>query len=349
MMRSPRIRVALDAMGSDHCPASEVGGALLAHRELPDVDVILVGPPDQIRKEARRQGVLTEPPFRIVPAEEWVTMEDKPSEALKRKPRSSMAVALELVRDGKADAFVSAGNTGAVMGFSLRILGRLKGIKRPAIAAVLPSLQGPTLLLDVGANTDPKPRYLVEFAVMGEIFARVILGKDRPRVAFLSIGEEDAKGNERLKEAKPLLERIEHIRFIGNVEGNDILHGRADVVVTDGFTGNAILKFGESVIQVLSTMVKNQVKRDPLALLGALLLRGALRRVKRSMDYEEYGGAPLLGVNGTVIIAHGRSTPRAIKNAIRTASRLAAGRVEEKILEELRTMNTRSAGQEGSS
>lgn len=328
-----RVRVVLDAMGTDRCPDPEVEAVLILSKESPDIQPILVGDEQAIRESFRRHNAIPRGP--IVHAPQRVTMEDKPSEALKAKGESSMAVGMRMVREKEADAFVSAGNTGAVMGFALRLLGRLKGIHRPAIAAIFPSLKGPVLVLDVGANTDPHPRNMVEFAVMGEIFARYILEKESPRVAFLSIGEEDVKGNERLKEARPLLERIEHLQFIGNIEGNHILEGKADVVVTDGFTGNILLKFGESVVQALKTMLKDRIRRNPLGLVGALLLKPALEGIKKEMDYEEYGGAPLLGVNGVVIIAHGRSGGVAMANAVRVAARFARESLNEKILQDL--------------
>ncbi len=328
-----RVRVVLDAMGTDRAPGPEVEAALILARESPEIDLILVGQEELIRRAFRERHEVVR--CEIVHAPERVTMEDKPAEALKTKPESSIAVGMRLVKEGKADAFVSAGNTGAVMAFALRVLGRLKGIHRPAIAAVFPSLAGPVLVLDVGANTDPRPRHLVEFAVMGEIFARYILNKPDPRVAFLSIGEEDVKGNERVKEARPMLERIEHLQFVGNIEGNHILQGRADVVVTDGFTGNVLLKFGESVVSVLKEKLKNRIRRNPLALTGALLLKPALEGLKKEMDYEEYGGAPLLGVQGVVIIAHGRSGGGAMANAVRVAARFAREKLNEKILADL--------------
>jgi len=328
-----RVRVVLDAMGTDRAPQPEVEAALILARKNPEIELILVGQEEVIRKAFRERHEVVR--CEIVHAPDWVTMEDKPAEALKSKPESSMAVGMRLLKEGKADAFVSAGNTGAVMAFALRVLGRLKGIQRPAIAAIFPSLQGPVLVLDVGANTDPRPRHLVEFAVMGEIFARYILNKPDPRVAFLSIGEEDVKGNERVKEARPMLERIEHLQFIGNIEGNHILEGRADVVVTDGFTGNVLLKFGESVVSVLREKLKNRIRQNPLALTGALLLRPALEGLKKEMDYEEYGGAPLLGVQGVVIIAHGRSGGGAMANAVRVAAQFARERLNEKILLDL--------------
>ena len=328
-----RVRVVLDAMGTDRAPHPEVEAALILARENPEIDLILVGQEEAIRKAFRERHEVVR--CEIVHAPERVTMQDKPAEALKTRPESSIAVGMRLVKEGKADAFVSAGNTGAVMAFALRVLGRLKGIQRPAIAAIFPSLRGPVLVLDVGANTDPRPRHLVEFAVMGEIFARYILNKPDPRVAFLSIGEEDVKGNERVKEARPMLERIEHLQFIGNIEGNHILQGRADVVVTDGFTGNVLLKFGESVVSVLKEKLKNRIRRNPLALTGALLLKPALEGLKKEMDYEEYGGAPLLGVQGVVIIAHGRSGGGAMANAVRVAARFAREKLNEKILADL--------------
>ncbi len=312
-------RVALDALGTDRAPEPEVKGAYQAVQAFDDLEVLLVGH----RERLKDYPELRHPRIHLVHAEQWVEMTDKPSAVLKAKPRSSIAEGLRLVKEGKAQAFVSAGNTGAVMAFSLFILGRIQGIKRPAIGAFFPTTGQPALVLDVGANAVVKPLHLYQFAWMGSLFYGHMFGTEKPRVGLLSIGEEATKGNETVIEARKLMEQDPELNFVGFVEGNDVLFARADVVVTDGFTGNVMLKFGEGVVSFIARLVRAEIKRDPLALAGAFLVKGALSRVKRHIDYEEYGGSPLMGVNGVVLIAHGRSSPRAIKNALKHARHLA--------------------------
>ncbi len=333
------IRVALDALGTDHAPEPEVRGALQAVETWPDLEVFLVGHRDQVTPHLKHPH----PRIHLVHAEQRVEMTDKPSAVLKAKPHSSIAEGLRLVKEGKAQAFVSAGNTGAVMAFSLFILGRIKGIKRPAIGAFFPTLQNPALVLDVGANAVVKPMHLYQFAWMGTLFYQHMLGGPQPRVGLLSIGEEATKGNETVIEARRLLEQDSQLNFVGFVEGNDVLFSKADVVVTDGFTGNVMLKFGEGVVSFIAQLVKAEIKKDPLALAGALLVKGALNRVKKRIDYEEYGGSLLLGVNGVVMIAHGRSSPRAIKNALKHARHLAEERVVDRVGEQLRRSSAETA------
>ncbi len=324
-------RIALDALGSDRAPVPEVEGALQAVQEFDDLEVLLVGHRDQVEPLLKAGH----PRLHLVHAEQRVEMTDKPSTALKTKPRSSIAEGLRLVKEGAAHAFVSAGNTGAVMAFSLFVLGRIKGIKRPAIGAFFPTIQQPALVLDVGANAVVKPLHLYQFAWMGSLFYAHMFGTEQPRVGLLSIGEEATKGNETVIEARKLMEQDPDLNFVGFVEGNDVLFAAADVVVTDGFTGNVMLKFGEGVVSFIARLVKAEIKRDPLALAGALLVKGALNRVKKHIDYEEYGGSPLMGVNGIVMIAHGRSSPRAIKNALKHARHLAEEGVVDLVAEQI--------------
>ncbi len=333
-------RVALDALGTDRAPEPEVQGALQAVQAFPDLEVLLVGHREVVGPHLKGTH---HPRIHLIHAEQRVEMTDKPSVALKSKPRSSIAEGLRLLKEGQAHAFVSAGNTGAVMAFSLFVLGRVKGIKRPAIGAFFPTTQRPALVLDVGANAVVKPLHLYQFAWMGSLFYAHMFGEDRPRVGLLSIGEEATKGNETVIEARKLMEQDTDLNFVGFVEGNDVLFARADVVVTDGFTGNVMLKFGEGVVSFIARLVRAEIKRDPLALAGALLVKGALNRVKKHIDYEEYGGSPLMGVNGVVMIAHGRSSARAIMNALKHARHLAEERVVELVGEQIR----RSAGEEG--
>ncbi len=325
----PPVCVALDAMGGDAGPAVNVEGAVAAAREL-GLGVILVGVQEEIRRHLDRHD-LRGLPIKVRHASEVVEMEESPSTALRKKKDSSIRVAVDLVRSGDADAVVSAGNTGAVMAITLVVLGPLAGVERPAIAAALPTLAGHAILLDVGANVDCKPRHLIQFAIMGNVYARQVLGKARPRVGLLSIGEEETKGNELTKEAFRALEEEPGIEFIGNVEGVDVFKGYADVVVCDGFTGNVALKIGESVAETIMALVREEVTADLRSRAGALLLKPAFRRLQRRLDYSEVGGAPLLGVNGITIISHGRSSAKAIRNALRVAGDCVKSRVLDNI------------------
>ena len=325
----PPVCVALDAMGGDAGPAVNVEGAVAAAREL-GLGVILVGVQEEIRRHLDRHD-LRGLPIKVRHASEVVEMGDSPSTALRKKKDSSIRVAVDLVRSGDADAVVSAGNTGAVMAITLVVLGPLAGVERPAIAAALPTLAGHAILLDVGANVDCKPRHLVQFAIMGNVYARQVLGKARPRVGLLSIGEEETKGNELTKEAFRALEEEPGIEFIGNVEGVDVFKGHADVVVCDGFTGNVALKIGESVAETIMALVREEVTADLRSRAGALLLKPAFDRLRRRLDYSEVGGAPLLGVNGVTIISHGRSSAKAIRNALRVAADCVTSRVLDNI------------------
>ncbi len=311
------MRIAVDAMGGDAGPPVTVEGAVAAAREY-ELEVILVGDKATVERElGRHQG--RDLPIAVRHASQVVEMNEPPSQALRRKRDSSMRVAAELVRDGEAAAFVSAGNTGAAMAIAMFTLGVLPGVDRPALAVVLPNLKGRTILLDAGANVDPKPRHLVQYAVMGHVYAQDILGLTRPRVGLLSVGEEQGKGNELTREVFKTLEAAP-LNFVGNVEGRDIYNGSVDVVVTDGFTGNVALKISESLADMIIHLIREELTRTPMAKLGALLVRPAFRRFWKRVDYNELGGAPLLGINGACIIGHGASLPRAVKNAIRVAA-----------------------------
>jgi glycerol-3-phosphate acyltransferase PlsX len=329
------VKIVVDAMGADNAPHPEIEGALMALSENPeDLKIYLVGDEDLLRKKIDHRYDREKLVF--INAEEKITMEEKASEALRKKVKSSIAVGLTLLKEGKADGFVSAGNTGAVMAFSLMILGRIEGVRRPAIGAFLPTLKEQTLLLDAGANPLTKAEHLYQFAVMGSIFVKFLREKERPRVALLSIGEEATKGNPLIMETQKLLKLREDLfDFIGNIEGNHILEGKTDVVVTDGFTGNVLLKFGEGVVDAVAHLAKEEVKKNILATLAAILLKPTFYRLKKKLHYEEYGGAPLLGVDGIVIISHGRSTPKAIKNAVLMAKRLVESDLNRHIKEEI--------------
>ncbi|MFQ5828269.1 MAG: phosphate acyltransferase PlsX [Candidatus Methylomirabilia bacterium] len=322
------MRIAVDAMGGDYGPAVVVEGAVAAARDH-GLAAILVGDQTAVERELahRRPGGL---PITVRHASQVVGMGESASQALRRKRDSSLRVAAELVKKGEAEAFVSAGNTGAAMAVGMFVLGVLPGVDRPAIAVVLPSLTGYTVLIDAGANVDPKPRQLVQFAVMGHCYAMDILGKSRPRVGLLSVGAEEGKGTELTKEAFEEL-KLSSLNFTGNVEGRDIYNGRSDVIVTDGFTGNVALKVSESLAEMLGAMIREELTRDRLSKIGALLAKPAFGRFKKRVDYTELGGAPLLGINGASIVCHGSSPSKAIKNAIRVAAEWVQRNVNEHI------------------
>lgn len=310
-----KARVAIDAMGGDYAPFSVVAGAVLAHKTFGDsVELILVGDSDKIQLELQNLNA-EQLPLSVVHAEQMIGMADEPAESVRKRPKSSIVISLGLQRKGECEAFISAGNTGAVMAASLLVLGRLKGINRPAIGTFFPTEKGQALVLDVGANSDCKALNLYQFGLMGAIYYSQIFSNRNPLVGLLSIGEEKSKGNETTIASHKLLSAAD-LNFAGNIEGRDILKGRADVVVCDGFVGNIILKFAESIDSFLGEFVRRRVKINLLAKIGALLLKPAFRDIKRNLDYAEYGGAPLLGINGVSIICHGGSSPKAIKNAV---------------------------------
>jgi glycerol-3-phosphate acyltransferase PlsX len=308
------VKIAVDAMGGDHAPGEIVRGAVEAAREYRQ-EIILVGDREKIRAELGQS-----PPdhIEVFHAPEIITMEEQPAVAVRRKKQSSIVQAVRLVKEGEAAALVSAGSTGAAMAASLLGLGRIQGIDRPAIASILPRRGGTTVLLDAGANVDCKPHHLLQFAIMGSLYAEKILGIPRPRIGLLNVGEEETKGNELTLATFPLL-RQANINFTGNVEGRDIFAGTVDVVVCDGFVGNIVLKAGEGLATALLGMIKEEVTKSWLAKMGTAMAISALKCFERRIDYAEYGGAPLLGVNGVCIISHGSSTARAIKNAIKRA------------------------------
>jgi glycerol-3-phosphate acyltransferase PlsX len=338
------MKIAVDAMGGDYGPAVVVEGAVAASREF-GASLILVGDKAAVEREAARVGAGSLP-VEIRHASQVVGMGESPSQALRRKRDSSLRVAAQLVKDGEAAAFVSAGNTGAAMAIAMFVIGVLPGVDRPAIAAVLPNLRRFTVLLDVGANVDPKPWHLLQFAVMGHIYARDILGYDNPRVGLLSVGEEEGKGSQLTREAYEQLKESS-LNFIGNVEGRDIYNGRCDVVVTDGFTGNVALKISESLAEMLGAMLKEELMRDVRSRIGASLAVPAFQRFRRRVDYTEMGGAPLLGIDGAAIICHGASPVKAIKNAVRVAVEWARAGVNEHIKAAIEAEVARG-GREGS-
>ena len=323
------ITIAVDAMGGDDAPAAEVEGALQAVREY-GVHVLLVGREDDLARELRKYGPVPDA-VEIVHAAETVTMNDNPARALRSKRGSSIHVAAEQVRRGRARGLISAGNTGAVMATALTVMGRIPGVYRPAVAQAFPTSKGSwTLLLDVGANVNCSADMLVQFAVMGDIYSRVLFGCETPRVGILSIGEEEHKGNGLTGEAGPLLKR-QPLHFIGNVEGHDLYSGKADVIVCDGFTGNVALKVSEGLVAAIKAMLRESLEATVVRQIGYGLAKGAFDDFRKRMDYTEYGGAPMLGVKGGVIICHGRSNANAIKNAIRVAMELERGGINQKI------------------
>ncbi len=314
------MKIVVDAMGGDHAPEAAVEGAVMAAREY-ETEIILTGLSEPIQAVLDRLDPDHNLPIQIVHADEVVEMDDSPGKALRSKRKSSMKIGLDLVKEGAASAFLSAGNTGAVLAYSTVILRPLNGIDRPAIAIQLPTLKDDVILLDAGANVDCKTSQLFQFGIMGHAFAEYILGKENPRIGLLSIGEEDGKGNEVVKEAFQML-KSSHINFIGNIEGKEVYRGNADVIVCDGFTGNVALKISESLAEMIGTNLNRMFQSSWLSKLGYLFLKPQLDQFKKKVDYSETGGAPLLGVNGVVIIAHGSSSPKAIKNAINRACEL---------------------------
>ena len=317
---SSRCRIVVDAMGGDFAPANAVLGALEAYNQNESFDLFLVGRKKQL-EEVLSTNNLTLNAESIVNADEVIEMGDSPAASLKLKPNSSIVIGAQLVRDKKADAFVSAGNTGAMMAASTLIIGRIPGLGRPTIGAEMPSVNGICYLYDVGASKDSKPSHLFEYAVMGTIFAKVMGGVSNPKVGVLSMGEEEGKGNEASEAAAKLLKQSK-LNFIGNVEGRDILAGNVDVVVCDGYVGNIILKFGESVPKLLKHLLKKTAEKNFLDKLLIGLSKNVLKKSLKSLDYQEYGGVPLLGVNGISIIGHGSSSVLAIKNMVLRANEM---------------------------
>lgn len=321
------MRVAVDAMGGDHGPAVVVEGAVQAAREH-GIEVVLVGQ-ETVLSGLVNQYRADSLPISIRHASQVVEMDESPADSLRRKKDSTIKVAFELVASGQADAVVSAGNSGATLATAMVTLGRINGV-RPAIATLIPTLKEPAIMIDVGANVDCKPIHLLQFGLMGSVFAQVRLHKESPRVGLLSIGEEDSKGNQQVKKAYDLLS-ASHLNFVGNVEGRDVFKGDVDVIVCDGFVGNICLKLSEGLAESLISMMKREMEISLAAKTGYLLARTALHRFKKRVDYAEYGGAPLLGVNGVVIICHGRSGAKAMKNAVCVAADMAQADIITKL------------------
>ncbi|HEU5408035.1 MAG TPA: phosphate acyltransferase PlsX [Nitrospira sp.] len=338
MSTSSRMKIALDAVGGDHGPAPCVEGALQAVKEL-DVEVILVGDETTLKQECERQSC-RDSRLTIQHASQVVEMHESPAAVARKKRDSSIWIATELVKNGHADAVVSPGNTGASMVASFFVLGLTKGVERPAIATSLPTLSGEAIMLDVGANVDCTATHLGQFALMGNEYGKHLLRKPNPRVGLLSIGEEDGKGNEVTKEAFKLL-KGSSMNFVGNIEGRDVYSGIADIVVCDGFIGNVALKISEGVAEMIKRLLLKEISGHFLGRLAYPLISGPLMNLKRKIDYAEFGGAPLLGVNGITMICHGRSSAKAIKNAIRRAKGMAEGGVRELIQRDIEESRSR--------
>jgi glycerol-3-phosphate acyltransferase PlsX len=325
------MKIVVDAMGGDYAPVEVVKGTVEAAKKDPALKIFLVGDKDQVENELKKYPRQNN--IEVIHAPDNIAMSEHPVEAVRQKKGSSINVGMRLVKEGKAQAIVSAGNTGAVMASALFNLGRLKSIERPAICSVFPSVKGKTVILDIGANVDNKPNHLVQFAYMGKAYIEKIVGIENPRIGLLNNGEEDEKGCALTTETNKLLrqEQKKGLNFIGNIEGKDVLENEADVVICDGFVGNVLLKFAEGMIFSLKKLIGQNMKKSPLAMLGLLFQLSVLNKVKNSLDYTEYGGAPLLGVNGVVIITHGRAKSKTIANAVKAAT----SAIKNKLLEAL--------------
>jgi len=322
------MRIAVDAMGGDHAPAEIVKGAAQAAREY-GVDISLVGLPQVV------QPLLdSHPRLQIVPCTQVITMDEHPAQAVRSKPDSSMNVCARMCKEGRADGWTSAGNSGAIMAAALLIQGRIRGVDRPALGSIVPTQDGFAYFLDVGANVDSKPEYMTQFAMMGAVYAREMLGRAQPRVGLLSNGEEEGKGDERVRETARRL-RGTLPGFVGNVEPKDIYGARADVVVADGFVGNVAIKMAEATAEFLFRTLQEEIPRTMTGKLGGLLIRPGVRQIRDRMDWREFGGAPLLGIDGVAVVAHGRSDARAMKNAIRVAREAVENQLVGKIRAEV--------------
>ena len=332
------MRIAVDAMGGDHAPREIVRGAVEASREWPELEIVLLGDEAAVRRELAANRAEPSERLRLVHTTQTIEMGEAPAHAVRAKRDSSIVRGMEMLRHKEADAFLSAGSTGAMVAAALLFVGRVRTLKRPAIGTMLPTTGKPYLLLDMGATVDCTPRELEQFAVMGGIYSQAVLGQKNPSVGLLSIGTEEEKGDSRTKEAHELLKANPLVNFRGNGEGHDLFKGEMDVCVADGFVGNVVLKTIESEARAISAMLRHELTRNPLRILGSLLIYGGVRHLKRVMDPEIYGGAPLLGVNGTVIITHGASSHKAIYHAIRVSAECVREGVAAKITARLAEM-----------
>jgi phosphate acyltransferase len=324
------IRIAVDAVGGDFYPHNPVEGAIMALNADAELSIILVGPQDLCNEELSKHEYPADR-LQVFHSPDIITMDDSPAQAVKSKPQASIPVGLTLHARKQCDAFVSAGNTGALLAASAFILGRLNGVLRPTISTVYPTIKGNKLMVDVGANLEVKPEMLHQFALMGEVYAKEVMGIDSPRIGLLNVGEEEEKGTETIRKAHELLKS--HPRFVGNIEGRDILAGAADVFVCDGLVGNLLLKFGESIPDTLQVLIKQVAVANQLPMDTLKPVLGVLKQALQPFDYQAVGGVPFLGVNGVSLVGHGGSTPLAIKNMILNAARMVSHGVNEKIVE----------------
>lgn len=335
------IKIAVDGMGGDFAPQPIVAGAVQAADSFEDLEITIAGREDAIKRELYRHKVRGGK-ISIRHASEVIEMDDSPVQAIKKKKDSSLAVCIQLLKQKEVDAVVTAGNTGAAVAASTLNLGLLPGIKRPGIAITIPTLHGMSVAIDVGANINPAPEHLLQYAIMADTYARYLLRKKKPTIGLLNIGEEESKGTETLQEAYKLL-RDSGLNFVGNIEGRDFFTGKCDCIVCDGFAGNVVLKMTESILEMLTTLITKEIQKDWLARLGALLCRPAFESIRKETNYEDAGGAPLLGVDGVVIIGHGISSAKAIRNAIRVARESILERVNDRIIDGINNyLNTNS-------
>ena len=344
------VRIALDAMGGDQGPDVLVAGAVQAVNARDDIEITLLGDEERLKASLRAQSCTSPDRIRIVHTSQVVEMDESPFDAIRRKKDSSVAVAFKLHKQGEVEAVVSAGNSGATLAAAMRTLGRLKRISRPGIAGIFPTLKGPLVMMDVGANVDCRPQHLFQFGIMAAAFSSVLFGYQRPRIGLLSIGEEGGKGNILVKKSHELFSKSS-LNYIGNVEGRDTFHGDVDVIVCDGFVGNVCLKLSEGLAEAVLSMLREEISKDFKAKVGYLLAKNAFGNFRKRVDYAEYGGAPLLGLNGTGIVCHGRSNATAIMNAINVAAELVSENVNEHIvhlLDELDPLLAAAESGEGS-
>lgn len=332
------MRIAVDGMGSDNSPQAEVKGCVDALKEFSDIEIFITGKEEELIKEFSKYDY-DKSKITIIDAKEVILPSETPTMALRKKKDSSIVKALKLVKDKECDAVLSAGSTGAFLAGSTLIVGRIKGIERPALAPVMPGKNGPFMIIDAGANVDSKASYLVQFAKMGEIYFKTVMENKNPKVGLVNIGAEEEKGNELTKETHKLLKVEEAINFIGNVEPREVSTGDVEVLVCDGFVGNTILKMYEGTAKTILTMIKEEIMSSVISKIGAVFLSGTFKSLKKKMDYKEYGGAPFLGVNGICIKAHGSSDGKAFKNAIGQARRFYNNNLIDKIKEEIESSN----------
>ncbi|MFH1540620.1 MAG: phosphate acyltransferase PlsX [Elusimicrobiota bacterium] len=332
------MKIAVDVMGGDNAPFTVVEGAIDIARKFNE-EILLVGDEYQIKNELKKYKNIQNLPIKIIHAPEVIVMSDSPVDAVRLKPNSSIVKSIKLIADGLADGFFSAGNSGAINAAALMILKRIEGVSRPAIATIFPTLTNPCVLIDIGANVDSKPKNLLQFAVMGSVYYKNLFKVEKPKIGLLSIGEEQSKGNE-LTIATYKLIKESGLNFFGNVEGRDIPKGNADVVVCDGFVGNVVLKLSEGISEFFVQLIKNEMKKSPIRVMtAAFILKSVFKHIKKKIDYDEYGGAPLLGINGACIIGHGSSNAKAIKNGIKLCIESAKNNIVEDIKKEIAKIN----------